>query len=510
MDNILIKYPWLSLMPSLLTISIAIISRKVLLSLFLGIISGILILKGFSLESIKFLFIKFIEVFYVDGGLDKGHIGMIIFLWMMGIVTYIISRSGSILPFAQLILQKIRNKKSGQLFIMVLGILVFIDDYLNSLVVGSVSRPLCDRLGISRPKLAYLLDSTAAPVCVLAPLSSWGAAIIAVLTSSITAFSIQGYTGLTLFLNTIQFNFYPILALTLVFIVSYFKFDFGPMIEHENKAQLELTSNDNQKANNYNLKKALGVILPIIILLIFTISSLFITGKIALGEGSYSYIKIIEKADLEYSLIIGGFASIICCLFFKEKNQLKLSIILNDFYEGFKIMLSVIIILTFAWILASITNELHVGKYITHLISYQNFFSISFLPVFIFLIAGAMAFSTGSSFNTFTVMIPIASEIAVNSDINLLVPMLSACLGGAVFGDHCSPISDTTILSSTGADCNHMDHVITQLPYCLLTAGITFLGYIILGFTNNLFFSFASCFILLIIACLAINFANKK
>ncbi len=511
MPDLLVKYPWLSLVPSLLTITIAIISRRVLLSLFLGIISGILILKGFSLESIKFLFIKIIETFYSNGSLDKEHIGMIIFLWMMGVVTYVVSKSGAILPFAQLILQKIKTRKSGQIFIMLLGILVFIDDYLNSLVVGSVSRPLCDRLGISRSKLAYLLDSTAAPVCVLAPLSSWGAAIIAVLASSITAFSIEGFTGLTLFLATIKYNFYPILALTLVFIVAYFKFDFGPMIVHEKKAQDNLIKDENDDLDNqYKWGKALGVILPIFVLLLFSVISLFITGKLELGSGDYTYIKIIEKADLYTSLIIGGMASIISCYFFKDKSDLKFSKIFKDLYEGFKIMLPVIIILIFAWILASITEKLHVGKYITDLINYQNFFSISYLPVFVFLIGGAMAFSTGSSFNTFTIMIPIVSEIAVNSDINLLVPMLSACLGGAVFGDHCSPISDTTILSSTGADCNHMDHVITQLPYCLLTAGVTFAGYIILGFSQSLIISFLSCFLILFIACFFIKIIYKN
>ena len=426
------------------------------------------------------------------------EVNLLIFLWMMGMVTYITTRSGAVSAFTNAILTKVKHRKGGQLFVVFLGILIFIDDYLNSLVVGNVSRPICKRLGISKAKLAYLLDSTAAPVCVLVPLSSWGSAIIATLHREVERFSLES-SSFSYFLQAAAYNFYPILTLIVLFLVVIWRLDIGPMRQHEEEAMQE-ASPSKQKAREEKVDwmDALKVLYPVITLVVVCMVSLYITGKVASGASFFSWVKILDAANLEVSLLVGGMASIASCFFVFERSEKGLKGLYTDAQEGFKIMRDVMLILIFSWALGSLSEDLKVGQYIVSFIKSHDHISLRYMPMVIFLIAGLVSVSTGSSWSTFSLMIPIVFQICNHGGMDYLLPMLAACLGGSVFGDHCSPISDTTILSSLGADCHHMDHVLSQLPYCLVVALVSLGCYAILGLTGSLWQAFAFG-----IACLA-------
>lgn len=506
MHTMLSDHPWMCLVPSMLTLAFAIISRRIILSIFIGICSASILLKGFSVACIKLMATKFMHVFYVEGHLAMDEINLLIFLWMMGMVTYMTTRSGSIVAFTNAILTKVKSRKAGQLFVIFLGMLIFIDDYLNSLVVGNVSRPICKRLGISKAKLAYLLDSTAAPVCVLVPLSSWGSAIIATLHREIQRFSLEG-TSFSYFLQAAAYNFYPILTLIVLVLVVFFKLDIGLMRQHELKAMADAPlSKQEESKEKVHWMHALRVLFPVITLVAVCMVSLFITGKMASGASSLSLITILSAANLEVSLLIGGFVSILNCFFFFERSEIGFKGVYTDCKEGLKIMLPVMIILVFSWALGSLSEDLQVGNYIVSFIKSHDHISLRYMPVIIFLIASVVSVATGSSWSTFSLILPLVFQIAVSSDIAYLLPMLAACLGGSVFGDHCSPISDTTILSSIGADCHHMDHVLTQLPYCISIALVSLGCYVILGLTGSLLQAFALGITLLLVMSVVISF----
>lgn len=507
MSIILSDYPWMCLLPSMLTLVLAIATRRIILSIFWGICAAAILLKGISLAAIKFVGEKFVHVFYEEGQLMFSEINLLLFLWMMGVVTYMMSRSGSVDTFTNAILTRIKSRKGGQFFVIFLGLFIFIDDYLNSLVVGNVSRPICKRLGISKAKLAYLLDSTAAPVCVLVPLSSWGAAIIATLNREIQRFGLEG-TSFSYFLGSIGYNFYPILTLLMLLLVVALRLDLSPMRKHEIKAMAAFSAKE-AKGEKVNWMKALKVLLPIVALLVVCMISLFVTGKMALGGESASFISILSASNLEVSLLLGGMVSIIGCIVLFERERLTLKMLYTDFKEGLKIMMPVIVILIFSWVLSSLSKELQVGNYIVSYIQSDDMISLKYMPAIVFLIASIASFATGSSWGTFSLMLPIVFQIATNSDLTYLMPMLAACLGGGVFGDHCSPISDTTILSSIGAGCHHMDHVLTQLPYCLFIALFSLGCYILLALTGSALQALSTVIALLVLSTIGISFCIK-
>lgn len=501
-----------SLIPALLAIVMVILTRRVLLSLGVGIISAAILLADFSLSgTIRIIFNAVKGIFIAEGALNTWNVYIILFLLVLGVITAFISISGGSRAFGEWAMKRVRTREGAQLVGAFLGIIIFIDDYFNALAVGQISRPITDRQKVSRAKLAYLIDSTSAPVCVVSPVSSWGAYIIALIGSILASHNITEYTAFSAFIQMIPMNLYVWATLTMVFIVAVKNVEFGPMRVHELRAVKEGLVNDPNKTAAGELKEDLpsstkgtvgDLVWPIIALIVGTIGMMFWTGYAA-TEGKATILAIFENTDVAKSLIIGGLLGLAVTLglFFRQAYILK-GVTGNVFgrgvWAGIKSMLPAVYILLFAWTIASLIGRLETGKYMAGIVESSNI-NISFLPVLLFIIAGIMAFSTGTSWGSFGILLPIAGDIAASTDVTLLLPAMAAVLAGAVFGDHCSPISDTTILSSTGAGCNHMDHVLTQLPYALISAAIAGIGFLIIGFTESTLLALAAVAVLLIV-----------
>ncbi|TNH02170.1 Na+/H+ antiporter NhaC family protein [Testudinibacter sp. TR-2022] len=474
-----------SIIPPLLALSLAIITRRVLLSLSAGIIVGALMLNGGNLlTAAQYTFSSVSSLVYSDGALNANYTNIIIFLILLGILTSLLTISGSNQAFVNWAQKHIKQKRGAKLLTVFLGVFIFIDDYFNSLAVGAIARPVTDKYKISRAKLAYLLDSTAAPMCVIMPISSWGAYIITLIGGLLATHAITEYSPIGAFIAMIGMNFYAIFALVLVFIVAIFSFDIGPMAHFERNAEnAEAISDD---ISNGKQGRVMDLILPIFVLIIGTISMMIYTGaqSLAADRQVFSILGAFENTVVGTSLVVGGLAALItatlCAL---SSKQISLKEYVSAYALGIKSMFGAILVLFFAWTINTIVSDMHTGKYLSSLVS--GSIAIGFLPVMLFILSAVMAFSTGTSWGTFGIMLPIAASIAVNADPALLLPCLSAVMAGAVCGDHCSPISDTTILSSTGASCNHIDHVTTQLPYAMLVAVSSAVGYLVVGFTQS-------------------------
>ncbi|NRD74829.1 Na+/H+ antiporter NhaC family protein [Shewanella sp. VB17] len=504
----------LSLLPPVVAILLAIITRRVLLSLGVGIIIGATLISDFSvINSGQYLAEKIAGLFWDDGSLNSWNLYLIGFLVLLGMITALITVSGSAKAFADWARTKIRNKRDAKLLTMFLGCVVFIDDYFNSLVVGSVARPLTDRYYISRSKLAYLLDSTAAPVCVISPVSSWGAYIIALIGGILTAHGFTDSGHLSVFIQMIPMNFYAIFALLLLLCVAFLGLDIGPMRTHELNAQKGILYDESKglpPGANSDLPEAdngkiLGLFLPITVLVAATFYFMVSSGGDALkAKGlAFSLLGAFENTDVASSLFFGAAVGLVSTLVLVVSQGLNKSYMAKGIIEGARSMLPAIYILLFAWTIASVIGQLETGKYMASLATGNIPFAL--LPAVLFMLAGLTAFSTGTSWGTFGIMLPIAADMAMGTHTNMMLPMLAAVLAGAVFGDHCSPISDTTILSSTGANCHHIDHVVTQLPYALIVAVISLVGYTVLGFTESVIAGFATCSILLVITVIALK-----
>lgn len=496
-----------SIIPPLLAIIMVIVTRRVLLSLGIGIITSALLLAQFNVVDTGLIIGDAMKGLVIDdGSLDTWNLFIILFLLILGVLTAFIQISGGSRAFGDWAIKRVKTRVGAQVLTILFGMLIFIDDYFNSLAVGQVSRPITDRHRISRAKLAYLIDSTSAPVCVVSPVSSWGAYIIGIIGTIFTAHGITEYTPFMAFLKMIPMNIYAWITLAFVFIVALKRIDIGSMKDHEKRAiETGETFNPDKKIPG-ELKDHLPVsekgratylIWPILILIIATVLLMFLTGYRA-SSGNVHLLDILNNTDVAKSLFYGGMISLatIFFFFFKQKDVFKVNIFIAGLKEGIKSMISAVLILLFAWMIADLIDQLQTGTYLAGLVEKANI-STSFLPVLLFIIAGLMAFSTGTSWGSFGILLPIAGEIAVVTDLSLLLPSMAAVLAGAVFGDHCSPISDTTILSSTGAGSNHIDHVMTQLPYALLVALITSIGYILLGVTGNTWFALMISFIIL-------------
>lgn len=498
----------LSLLPPAVAIILAILTRRVLLSLGLGIVIGALLLNQFSpLATGNFLYTSVKGLFWSDGALNTWNIYILGFLIILGMITALITVSGSARAFADWARLHIRNKRDAKLLTMFLGCVVFIDDYFNSLVVGSVARPVTDRYYISRAKLAYLLDSTAAPVCVISPVSSWGAYIIALIGGILTAHGFTDSGHLSVFVQMIPMNFYAIFSLLLLLCVAFMGLDIGPMRTHELNAQrgnLYDESKGLPPGANADLPEAesgkiLGLFLPIAVLVFATVYFMINSGAQALAtEGlPFSVIAAFEKTDVSASLFYGSLLGLAVTLVLNLVQGVGKSLIIKGVVQGARSMLPAIYILLFAWTIAGIIGQLETGKFMATLATGNIPFA--FLPALMFVLAGLTAFSTGTSWGTFGIMLPIAADMAMGSHTAMMLPMLASVLAGAVFGDHCSPISDTTILSSTGASCHHIDHVVTQLPYALIVAFISLAGYVVLGFTESIAAGLLTCSVLFVL-----------
>ncbi|MGR6981165.1 Na+/H+ antiporter NhaC family protein [Testudinibacter sp. P27/CKL/0425] len=485
MDFVDFSNSFWSVIPPLLALSLAIITRKVLLSLSVGIVVGALMLTGGNLlNAANYVVSSVFSLVYTDGGLNADYTNIIIFLILLGILTSLLTISGSNRAFVNWAQKHIKQKRGAKLLTVFLGVFVFIDDYFNSLAVGAIARPVTDKYKISRAKLAYLLDSTAAPMCVIMPISSWGAYIITLVGGLLATHAITEYSPIGAFVAMIGMNFYAIFALVLVFIVAIFSFDIGPMAHFERNAEnAEAVERDQQDGK---LGRVRDLVLPILALIIATVSMMIYTGASALAadQQPFSILGAFENTTVGTSLVVGGVvALLVATLCALSSKQISLKEYIAAYGLGAKSMLGAILVLFFAWTINTIVGDMNTGKYLSSLIG--DSISIGFLPVLLFILSAVMAFSTGTSWGTFGIMLPIAASIAVHAEPSLLLPCLSAVMAGAVCGDHCSPISDTTILSSTGASCNHIDHVTTQLPYALLVAAASAAGYLVLGFTQS-------------------------
>ncbi|UGB30131.1 Na+/H+ antiporter NhaC family protein [Metabacillus sp. B2-18] len=484
-----------SIIPPIIAILMVILTRRVLLSLGVGIVSAALLLKDFSIADSGMVIINAVKgIFISEGELNTWNVYIILFLLILGIVTALISISGGSRAFGEWAEKRVKTRTGAQFTAAILGILIFIDDYFNALAVGQVSRPITDRQKVSRAKLAYIIDSTSAPVCVVSPISSWGAYIIAMIATILTTHGVTEFTPLGAFMTMIPMNYYVFAALVLVFAVAYFNINIGSMKVHEDRAIQTGQVVDPSKEALGEIKEDLptsdkgtigNLVWPILSLIIGTVASMLYTGYSAIEDKSaVDIFAIFENTDVSASLLYGGLfgLAITIILFFSRGingRYLPLAII-----EGVKSMLPAIYILLFAWVIVDLIGQLSTGEYLAGIVEKSNL-NLSYLPVVMFILAAFIAFATGTSWGTFGIMLPIAGEITAATDINMLLAAMAAVLAGSVLGDHCSPISDTTILSSTGAGSHHIDHVLTQLPYALIGGGVATIGYLVLGFTGS-------------------------
>ncbi len=470
-----------SLLPPVLAIVLALITKEVYSSLFLGILAGGLIYSNFDLET------TMTHVFsdgFVSSVADSYNAGILLFLVLLGALVAMMNKAGGSAAFGRWTTKHIKSRLGAQLATIALGVLIFIDDYFNCLTVGSVMRPVTDKHNISRAKLAYLIDATAAPVCIIAPISSWAAAVAGF------AAGAGADSGMSLFVSAIPFNFYALLTIAAMILFAVFKFDFGPMKKHEDNAKNgdiyttgmeEISDEMNKNANPKG--RVLDLILPVVVLIIACVFGMIYSGGFFEGE---DFITAFSNSDASVGLVYGSFiALILAVIYFLARRVLTFKQIMDCFPEGFKAMVPAIMILVCAWTLNSMTGSLGAKVFIAQLIEGSAGALQAFLPAIIFLIAVGLSFSTGTSWGTFGILIPIVLSVFGATDGTLTIVAVSACMAGAVCGDHCSPISDTTIMASAGAQCNHINHVSTQLPYALMVAVVSFVCYLIAGFIPN-------------------------
>ena len=498
MESSFIQSYW-SLLPPLLAIVLAVFTRRVLLSLGLGIILAALLLQQFQpLATIQLLLNSTLALVWSEGAVNEWNVNILIFLLLLGCIISMLSRIGATLAFAEWAQTRIKNRRQAKVMTGLLVFIFFIDDYFHSLSVGTICRPVTDRFHISRAKLAYLLDSTAAPVCVLMPVSSWGAYIIALVGGILVSHGIAEYSALGAFLMMGSMNYYAIFTLIMVLLVIRGGWDLGAMARHE---QAAMAGNlfDSTKGtppgvedNSEEMGRVIDLLLTIATLTLVTVIGLLLTGAQGLGALGleFSLLGALEHTNVGRSLVFGGLAGALVCAVGMVQGGVSLIQWRQTLAAGIKGMLPAIYILLLAWTIAGLISQLETGQYLASLV--QQSLPLFLLPAVLFLLAGAMAFATGTSWGTFGIMLPIAADMTMAIDSQLLLPAMSAVMAGAVFGDHCSPISDTTILSSTGAACHHMDHVLTQLPYALSIALVSLVGYVALGYSASVWMGIAA------------------
>lgn len=474
-----------SLVPAIVAIVLALCTKEVYSSLFLGILIGAIFYTidagtGFSGFLSQLFYNETENGTYglIASIADSYNIGILIFLVVLGILVALMNKAGGSAAFGNWAKKHIKTKVGAQVATICLGILIFIDDYFNCLTVGSVMKPVTDKYGVSKEKLAYLIDSTAAPVCIIAPISSWAAAV--------AGFVTEGENGIMLFCEAIPFNFYAILTLVMLFALVFMKFEYGTMSKYE-KA-LEVMNSDDEIPEEVNTKgKTIDLIIPVAVLIVLCVLGMIYSGGF-FTKDSDSYLNFIEAfsaSDASVGLVIGSFgALIITIIFYMIRKVLSFKDSMSCVPDGFKAMVPAILILCLAWTLKSMTDSLNAKEYVASLVSSSASGLKMFLPAIVFIIACCLAFATGTSWGTFGILIPICIAAFPTGAIRIV--SISACMAGAVCGDHCSPISDTTIMASAGAQCNHVNHVSTQLPYAITVAIVSFLTYIIAGVTLSL------------------------
>ena len=467
-----------SLLPPVIAIGLALVTKEVYTSLLAGIITGALLYANFNLE----LMINTM-LFNEEGGMvyklsDSGNVGILVFLVMLGILVSLLNRAGGSAAFGKWASKHIKTRIGAQISVMILGVLIFVDDYFNCLTVGSVMRSVTDRHKVSRAKLSYIIDATAAPVCIIAPISSWAAAV----TSSVPSDS--GINGFAVFIQTIPYNLYALLTLVMLLATTLLRVDFGPMKKHEMnaiKGDLFTTPGRPYEGNEEEIQKenshVLDLVLPVAVLIVSCIVAMIYTGGFFSGA---SFVDAFANSSASVGLVLGGAVALVFTfIYYMMRDVLSFQEFTECIPEGFKSMIAPILILTMAWTLSGMTNLLGAKVFVADMVAKSAGSLQGFLPMVIFLVAAFLAFATGTSWGTFSILIPIV--IGVFPSGQMMVISIASCLAGAVCGDHCSPISDTTIMASAGGHCEHVNHVSTQLPYALLVAVICLVGYFIIG-----------------------------
>lgn len=463
-----------SLVPPVIAISLALITKEVYSSLFIGIVIGGLFFSGFS-------FAGTITHIFQDGivkSLSNSHnVGILVFLVVLGTLVAMMNKAGGSAAFGKWAKEHIKTKVGAQIATVLLGILIFIDDYFNCLTVGSVMRPVTDRHGVCREKLAYLIDSTAAPICIIAPVSSWAAAV--------TGF-VEGSDGFNLFLSAIPYNFYAFFTIIAMVAIILADVSLRPMRDFEMAEQFRDKIEEETGSEEAN-GTVFDLVFPIVILItLCIIGMLYSGGYFGNGANKNNFIDAFSDSDASVGLMLGSMgALVITIISYLFRRVLKFNALMPCLPEGFKAMVPAILILTLAWTLKGMTDSLGAKEFVAAILQSRAEKFMNFLPALVFLIAIFLAFATGTSWGTFGILIPIVVAVFSNTDPTLMVISISACMAGAVCGDHCSPISDTTIMSSAGAQCVHVNHVSTQIPYAMCVAGISFVSYIIAGFVKN-------------------------
>ena len=479
-----------SLLPPIVAIGLALITKEVYSSLFIGVVTGGVLYSIATKGGFTGVFNAIVGEGLIANLSDTYNVGILIFLVILGIIVVMMNKAGGSRAYGEWAAAHIKSRSGASLATFLLGVLIFVDDYFNCLTVGSVMRPVTDKHQISRSKLAYLIDATAAPVCIIAPISSWAAAV---------AGSVSGVNGISLFIRTIPYNLYALLTLVMVIFISLSDVDYGPMKKHEDNARRGdlFTTRSKVYAEDakpeHNRGKVIDLILPVVMLIALCVTGMIYTGGFFSGTG---FVEAFADCDASFGLAIGSLgALLLIIIYFLCRRVLTFTQCMDSVAEGFKQMVPAILILTFAWTLKTMTNLLAAGEFVSGVVEGAKALQI-LLPMILFVVAVALAFATGTSWGTFGILIPIVTGVFSNELVNvtesraipsMVIICISACLAGAVCGDHCSPISDTTIMASTGAQCDHVNHVSTQLPYAFTVAGVCAAGYLLSGFVQNVF-----------------------
>lgn len=490
------------LVPPIVAIGLALITKEVYSSLLVGIVVGALLGTDFHP-------VKTVESVFKGGFIsvlsDEGNIGIIMFLVILGIMVSMMNKAGGSAAFGKWAGEHIKSRAGAQLATIGLGILIFIDDYFNCLTVGSVMRPVTDKHKISRAKLAYLIDSTAAPICIIAPISSWAAAV---------AGFVEGEDGLSIFVRAIPYNFYALLTIIMMLGIVYLKMDYGSMKLYEKNAKNGDLFTAGKRANGTEDVKekpngrVLDLVFPILALIVCCVTGMLYTGEFFSGAG---FVEAFSQSDAPSGLAMGSFFGlVITIVYYLLRRALKFRECMECVPEGFQSMVPAILILTFAWTLKAMTDQLGADVFVATAMESCAEGLMNLLPAIIFLVGCFLAFATGTSWGTFGILIPIVVKVFEQSNPTLMIIAISACMAGAVCGDHCSPISDTTIMASAGAQCDHVSHVATQLPYAFTVAAVSFVSYLVAGFTQSAWISLPFGIVLLGVVLLVIKKYQKK
>ena len=490
-----------ALVPPVVAIGLALITKEVYSSLFIGVLMGGILYSGFSFEGT-------ITHIFEDGMInvlsDSYNVGILIFLVILGSMVCLMNRAGGSAAFGQFAADHIKGRVGAELATILLGCLIFIDDYFNCLTVGSVMRPVTDKFKVSRAKLAYLIDATAAPICIIAPISSWAAAV--------TGF-VEGEDGFSIFVRAIPYNFYAILTIVMMIGMVLLRTEFGSMKFHEKnalKGDLYTTPGrpyDTEKQPEVSVRgTVLDLLIPIISLIICCMVGMLYTGGFFSGE---DFVTAFSQSDASLGLTMGSFFGLLITIgLYQVRRVLKFSECMACIPEGFKSMVPAIMILSFAWTLKAMTDSLGADVYVATVVASSARSLLNFLPAIIFVVGCFLAFATGTSWGTFGILIPIVVAVFENSNPDLMIISISACMAGAVCGDHCSPISDTTIMASAGAQCEHVNHVTTQLPYAVTAAAVSFVSYIIAGFVQSAWIALPIAIALMVATMFVIRAVN--